>query len=141
MHRLAMGFCLFISAFFAAAQAPKTVDAPCDWVKRTTVDPMTDTKTCTVRSATAGISFYRHGTDRPNVSAASAYREPRIVIRVDDNAAVSMGKNSRDRHKALDTLLPQLESGKRLRTNVEDYPADRDGDAPMCNLSALLESC
>lgn len=113
----------------------------CDWVAERKVDPMTDVATCSVRSPTAKVAFYRRGNNRPNVVAASAYRQYGLTIRIDNNAPIRMGDNSGARQTALDQLLPQLATGQRIRTQYRDYPANQDGDAPICNLPALLESC
>ncbi|VVO41872.1 hypothetical protein PS691_05818 [Pseudomonas fluorescens] len=71
----------------------------------------------------------------------SAYSESWLMIRVDQNKAISMGENAYTRQKALDELLPQLRSGKRIRTSFEDYPEQQSGDAEICNLQQLLDVC
>lgn len=113
----------------------------CDWQVTRTVDSMTDTPTCTVRSDAAKVSFYIRGKDRPNVSVSSPYRATGLTIRIDDNPAVRMGDNAYSRQKALDALLPQLQAGKRIRTSFRDYPNHQEGDAPVCNLPQLLAEC
>ncbi|WP_324747156.1 hypothetical protein [Pseudomonas veronii] len=113
----------------------------CDWTVNKTTDPMTDAVTCWVSSASAKVSFYRHGKDRPNVYNKSAYSESWLMIRVDGNKAISMGENAYTRQKALDELLPQIRTGKRLRTTFNDYPERQDGDAQICNLPKLLDAC
>ena len=113
----------------------------CDWTVTKTVDPMTDKTMCRVSSPTAKVTFYRYGTDRPNVSVASAYKRPGLQIRIDESVAISMGDNAGSRQKALDTLLPQLQGAKRIRTSFRDYPDNQAGDAPVCNLPELLASC
>ena len=120
------------------------VSAPafsCDWKVSKTTDQMTDVVTCAVTSGKAKVSFYRHGTDRPNVYDGSAYSESDLRIRIDDNKMISMGDNAYTRQKALDELLPQLKSGKRIRTSFNDYPEYKEGDAPLCNLQKLLDAC
>jgi hypothetical protein len=102
---------------------------------------MNDVVTCSVSSASAKISFYRRGSDRPNVYNASAYSQSWLMIRVDDNKAISMGENAFTRQKALDELLPQIRAGKRIRTSFEDYPDRQEGDAQLCNLQKLLDAC
>ena len=113
----------------------------CDWQTKVETDPMTDERVCWVSSASAEISFVVRGTDRPNISAGSAYPRPSVTVRVDDNDAVRMGNNGWTRTKALDALLPQIQTGTRIRTVVEDYPTWRNGDAPICNLPELLATC
>lgn len=113
----------------------------CDWEVSKRTDSMTDATICTVSSAQAKIAFYRHGTDRPNVIATSAYPRPYITIRVDDNEAVRMGRDGWARTRALDALLPQLETGQRIRVRVQDYPEWMEGDALICDLPELLSSC
>lgn len=115
--------------------------AACDWEKRVETDPMTDAKLCWIRSESAGIAFVIRGTDRPNVVAASAYPNPSVTIRIDDLPAIRMGTNAWQRDKALTDLLPQIRAGSRIRTLVQDYPAFRNGDAPVCTLPELLSSC
>lgn len=113
----------------------------CDWVVSRKTDPMDDKVTCSVSSASAKVSFYRRGTDRTNVVVASAYREPSLQIRLDDGKAIRMGNNAYDRQKALDLLLPRLNTAKRIRTSFRDYPSSQEGDAPICTLPELLASC
>ena len=113
----------------------------CDWQVTRRSDPMTDTVTCSVSSASAKVSFYRYGKDRPNVVVASPYRDPYLYIRIDDNKAVRMGNNAYDRQKALDELLPQLKIGQRIRTSFRDYPSNQEGDGAVCNLQQLLDAC
>ncbi|MEJ1096033.1 MULTISPECIES: hypothetical protein [unclassified Pseudoxanthomonas] len=115
----------------------------CDWQVSTQVDPMTDKVTCVVSSASAKVSFYRYGSDRPNVRTASAYVRSGdgLEIRIDENQAILMGNNAYQRQKALDELLPQLKSGKRIRTSFRDVPNHQSGDAPICNLQQLLNDC
>jgi hypothetical protein len=113
----------------------------CDWVTSTSIDPMTDAVMCKVTSPSAKVTFYRNGSDRPNVVVASAYSEPGIQIRVDDNEAVWMGSNAYARKRALDQLLPQIESGQRIRVKFSDYPSSQHGDAPICDLPKLLADC
>ena len=113
----------------------------CDWTVTKTVDPMTDKTMCRVTSPTAKVTFYKFGTDRPNVSVASAYKRPGLQIRIDESPAVSMGDNALDRQKALDAVLPQLQGATRIRTSFRDYPDNQAGDAPVCNLPELLASC
>lgn len=120
------------------------VSAPvfsCDWKVSRTTDEMTDVVTCAVTSGNAKISFYRHGTDRPNVYDGSAYSESHLRIRIDDKQMISMGDNAYTRQKALDELLPQLKSGTRIPINFNDYPEYKEGDAPLCNRQQLLEAC
>ena len=113
----------------------------CDWVVTKKIDPMTDKQMCTVISLTGKIAFYRNGSDRPNVAVSSVYREPSLQIRVDENLAIRMGENSYDRQKALDSLLPQLQGGKRLRVSYRNYPDNKFGETEVCNLPALLDAC
>lgn len=113
----------------------------CDWRVEKTTDPMTDAVTCWVSSASAKVSFYRHGKDRPNVYNKSAYSESGLMMRVDDNKAISMGENAYTRQKALDELLPQIRIGKRVRTSFDDYPERQNGDAQICDLPKLLDAC
>jgi hypothetical protein len=114
----------------------------CDWAVTKRVDPMTDMTTCTVMSPSAKVVFYREGDSRPNVIAPSAYYQRNgLRIRIDDNPAISMGSNAWDRQKALDALLPQMKTGARIRTSFLDYPSNQAGDAPLCNLQELLDSC
>jgi hypothetical protein len=110
----------------------------CDWTVRQSVDPMTDARVCWVDSRAAEISFYVRGADRPRVITGSAYSRPAVTVRIDDNPPIRMHS---DVTGALDALLPQLQTGTRIRTLVEDYPVWREGDAAICNLPALLASC
>ncbi len=128
----------FMSLLVASASASASA---CDWKVNKTTDAMTDVVTCWVSSPTAKVSFFRHGKERPNVYNKSAYNESWLMIRVDQNKAISMGENAYTRQKALDELLPQLRSGKRIRTNFEDYPEQQSGDAEICNLQQLLDAC
>lgn len=112
-----------------------------DWVVTKDVDQMTDKVTCSISSDRANVTFYRYGDDRPNVSVASAYRDPYLTIRVDDNAAINMGNNAYDRQAALSELLPQLEVGKRIRVRYRDYPNWHSGDGEIGDLPQLLEQC
>jgi hypothetical protein len=114
----------------------------CDWVVTKTPDPMTDTARCLVSSASGKVSFYRYGTDRPNVMVASAYPNRQgLYVRVDDNKAIQMGDDAYFRSKALDALLPQIKTGKRLRVVFSDYPQNQTGDTQICNLVELLDAC
>lgn len=129
---------------FATACSLLLISTPvfsCDWKVSKTKDQMTDVVTCAVTSKKAKVSFYRHGTDRPNVYDGSAYSESNLRIRIDDNKVISMGDNAYTRQKALDELLPQLKSGKRIRTSFSDYPEYKEGNAPLCNLQKLLDEC
>jgi hypothetical protein len=113
----------------------------CDWTVTTSTDPMTDVVTCKVYSPTAKVQFYRDGKDRPNVAVASAYTRHGLEIRVDDNEAIWMGYDARTRQRALDRLLPQIETGKRIRVSFRDYPKSQVGDAMICDLPKLLAAC
>lgn len=113
----------------------------CDWEVSKQPDPMSDKVTCTVSSEAANIAFYRYGSDRPNVATHSAYSRDGLKIRIDDRPAILMGNNAGSRQKALAALLPQIETGQRIRVSFMDYPTSQSGDAPICNLPALLRSC
>lgn len=113
----------------------------CDWEVSKRTDPMTDVVTCSVMSLSGKIAFYRHGTDRANVVVDSAYSDSGLMLRVDDNEPVRMGRNAYDRGRALDTILPQLQTGQRLRVRFRDYPHWQEGEVEICNLPELLESC
>ena len=113
----------------------------CDWTVTKTVDPMPDKTMCRVTSPTAKVTFYKYADERPNVVVVSAYKNFGLQIRIDDNEAVWMGENFPSRMRAMDTLLPQLQGAKRIRTSFRDYPDNQAGDAPVCNLPELLASC
>lgn len=115
--------------------------AACDWKVYKTKNLMTDAVTCWVKSPSAKVSFFRRGSVRPNVMNVSAYSDSGLMLRVDDNKDIVMGENAYTRQKALDELLPQIKSGKRLRTTFDDYPHRQDGDAQLCNLAQLLDAC
>ena len=127
-----------LSVLLLCASAPAMA---CDWQVSKTTDPMDDAVTCSVTSASAKVSFYRRGSDRPNVYNDSAYSQSWLMVRVDDNKAISMGENAYTRQKALDELLPQIRTGKRIRTTFDDYPDSQTGDAQLCNLQKLLDAC
>lgn len=127
-----------ISLLFAALSANA---GACDWTVTKKVDPMTDKVICRVSSPSAKISFYRYGTDKPKVVFASAYRDPWLDIRLDDNPAISISPKSPERQRSLELVLAQLQTAKRIRTSFQDYPNNQEGDAPVCNLPQLIEDC
>lgn len=134
MHgRQAMCYIAPVKVLFLLASA-----LTCDWQAGVETDPMTDTRICWVRSDAASVAFYVRGDDRPRVVAGSAYSRPAVTIRIDDNPPIRMG---RDVTRSLDALLPQIQTGTRIRTLVEDYPVWREGDAAICNLPELLAAC
>ena len=129
------------NAAMKAALALLLIASPaiaCDWKLERKTDPMTDVVTCWVYSPSAKVSFYKHGSDPPNVATSSAYRRDGLTIRIDDNPAIRMGEDGYSRPRALAELLPQLQTGKRIRTQFLDYPASQNGDAAVCNIVELL---
>lgn len=113
----------------------------CDWKVSKATDSMTDKTVCTVSSEAANLSFVVRGNDRPNIVVDSPFRAPWVYVRVDDAPAASMGTNAYSRDKALTALLPQLETGQRIRVRYQNHPSNTEGDAPICDLPRLLREC
>jgi hypothetical protein len=115
----------------------------CDWkVASDEVDPMTDERTCIIRSDSAKIAIGVRGESLTFLTG-SAYTEDGLEIRVDDNKAIYIGEErstSRFRDNAR-RAFSEIRQGDRLRTTYLDYPEHQRGDAPICNLPQLIESC
>lgn len=107
----------------------------CDWrITSDRIDPMTDKRECIITSPSAAISL---GVlpDRVFFLSRSAYSHlDRLKVRIDDMPALLARDNSRE-------LISQIETGQRIRTHFLDYPYSHSGDAPICELPALIRSC
>ena len=117
----------------------------CDWhISTDRIDPMTDARMCIVRSDSAklGIAVY---PDHVTFLSGSAYRyHDGLSIRVDDAEPVSLPDDGRSTNAFVDdarTAYGQILAGKRIRTRFRDYPNFQEGDAPICDLPALIRSC
>ena len=120
----------------------------CDWTVTKEVDQMTDAQTCQIHSPSARISLFVRG-DNITFGTGSAYRRGRdaLSVRVDDNKAITFGRSySTKSYFAPDSeparqAISEIRSGSRLRTRFSDYPDNQEGDAAICNLPELIDSC
>lgn len=119
----------------------------CDWTSIESVDPMTDVKSCHIRSPSAQLSVFVYpahivfGTN-------SVYREGRdaLRVRIDENEALSLGRGSTYSYFPPDsegarTALEQIQTGERIRVSFLDYPRSQNGEAAICNLAELIRAC
>jgi len=115
----------------------------CDWRVTESVDPMTDSKKCLIYSPTAKLGI---GVANGSVTfaAPSAYHHDGLEVRVDDLPSILLDRDERTTaaygSDARD-LLALILTGQRIRTQYLSYPASVSGDAPICTLPALIESC
>lgn len=117
----------------------------CDWkVISDRIDPMSDQRTCIIRSESARIAIAVRGSNITFLTS-SAYRHGNdgLMVRIDENPAIFIGENRstagfEDRaRRALDEIMV----GSRIRTSFRDYPASQEGSAPICTLPSLIEAC
>lgn len=137
MDRKLGGLALLL--FSAAAPAQE-----CDWKVSEKIDPMTDKKTCIIASMSAKIGVSVRGEQVIFVTP-SAYKGGRdgLELRIDDNQAIWIGEHSttdgfRDNARR---ALAEIRAGKRLRTSFRDYPRSQEGDAAICTLPQMIDSC
>lgn len=120
----------------------------CDWTVTKEVDQMTDAQTCQIHSPSARISLFVRG-DNITFGTGSAYRNGRdaLSLRIDDNKAIILGRSrSTWSHFPPDSeparqAISEIRAGSRLRTSYLDYPESKEGDAAICNLPELIDSC
>lgn len=131
---------------FAALIALTALPASaCDWqIISDKIDPMTDDRVCIIMSGTAKIGVAVRGEDVTFLTG-SAYKSGRdgLTVRIDDNEAIRLGEYRsttafRDNARL---ALQAIRSGTRLRTQYLDYPSSKNGDAPICTLPTLIDSC
>ena len=119
--------------------------ATCDWrISSDRTDPMTDQRVCIISSSAAKIGFGVY-PDRVMFLTRSAYAyRDGLQVRIDDAPAIYLTDKARStdafEHGARDAYA-QILTGKRLRTSYRDYPQAQEGDAEICNLPALIQSC
>lgn len=117
----------------------------CDWrISTDRIDPMTDARTCIVRSEAAKIALAVY-PDHVTFLSGSAYRyRDGLSIRVDDGAPISLPDDGRSTNAFVSdarSAYQQILSGSRIRTRYRDYPNYQEGDAEICTLPALIQSC
>lgn len=120
--------------------------AVCDWhILSDRKDPMTDQRICLIDSPSAKLGFGVY-PDRVVFLTHSAYRyRDGLTVRVDDAHAVYMPDDQRATNPAprnvANTIYPQILAGQRIRVSYRNYPYPAEGDAEICNLPALIQSC
>lgn len=119
----------------------------CDWVSAESVDPMTDVKSCHIRSASAQLSVFVY-PGHIVFGTSSAYRNGRdaLRVRIDDNEPLSLGRGSTYSFFPPDSegarsALDQIQTGQRIRVSFLDYPRSQNGEAAICNLAELIRAC
>lgn len=115
----------------------------CDWTLTDRVDPMTDERVCIIRSEAAKLSLAVRG-DVVTFLPLSAFSDAQLMVRVDDREAILISERSMSTNTYADDArraLAEIQSGQRLRVSFRDYPNDQAGDAPICTLPSLIESC
>lgn len=133
-----------LSAFAAVALAAGMAGAAeCDWkVVSDTVDPINDQRVCIIRSDAAGIALAARD-DGITFLTGSAYSRDYLELRVDENPSIRLGdsRSTKSYGDHARRAVTEIRKGQRLRTSYRDYPSDKAGDAPICNLPALLDAC
>jgi|GEM_PF-3686954 len=130
--------------FLTAALASAGANA-CDWkIVSDKVDGMTDERRCIISSEAAKIGLVVQGK-RVLFITTSAYKAGRdhLTLRVDEQPAILLDPQ-RDISYATsptNTVLTQIRAGSRLRTSYSDYPSNKEGDAAICDLPRLIDSC
>jgi hypothetical protein len=118
----------------------------CDWqVISDRKDQMTDARVCIIESKSAHLAIGVRGKT-VSFTTGSAYRSrDGLQVRIDENPAILIGERARfsDSYESgARDALAQIRSGQRLRVKYLDYPEGAvEGDAPICNLPALIDSC
>lgn len=118
----------------------------CDWkIASDEISPMDDARTCIITSRAANLAFAVRGTNVTFLTG-SAYRDGRdaLQVRIDDNEAVVFtrrGYSTGNYDDAARQALAQIRTGTRLRVSYLDYPSSQQGDAPICTLPQLIDSC
>src|ERR1044072_661851 len=131
---------LLLAAIIAPAGA-----MACDWkIVSDKVDSMTDERRCIISSEAAKIAVVAQGK-RVFFITTSAYKNgrDRLAIRVDDQPAILLDPQ-RDISSAgspTNRAIDQIRAGSRIRTSYSDYPSNKEGDAAICDLPRLMDSC
>ena len=118
----------------------------CDWkIARDEISPMDDARTCMIYSEAANLGVSVRGQSVTFLTG-SAYRDGRdaLQVRIDDNEAIRLGRRARstsDYDDGARRALSEIRGGQRLRVAYLDYPSPQQGDAPICTLPQLIDSC
>ena len=134
---------LVLAAGLALATSPAMA---CDWqIARDEISPMDDARTCMIYSEAANLGVSVRGQNVTFLTG-SAYRDGRdaLQVRIDENEAIGLGRRDRSTGSYEDgarRALAEIRSGQRLRVSYLDYPSARQGDAPICTLPQLIDSC
>jgi hypothetical protein len=118
----------------------------CDWqVISDRKDSMTDQRVCVIQSKSAHLAIGVRGQTVSFVTGSAYRSRDGLQVRIDENAPILIGERARFTDSfesdARDALA-QIRAGQRLRVKYLDYPAGAvEGDAPICNLPALIDSC
>lgn len=129
--------------FFAAAALLCGQALACDWkVISDEVDPMNDERVCIISSQQAQIALAVRGREVTFLTR-SAYTRDSLQVRIDENEAIWLGETKRttEHRDNARRALAEIRAGSRIRTSYRDYPESRSGDAPICTLPALIDSC
>lgn len=121
------------------------VASACDWkIASDTVDPMSDERRCLISSTSAKIGIVVAGK-RVLFVTTSAYKGGRdhLTLRVDEQPAIILDpqRDISTPTSPTNTALAQIRAGARLRTAYSDYPTNQQGEAAICNLPQLIDSC
>lgn len=133
------------TALFLAAALATSVTYACDWkIVSDKVDGMTDERRCLISSDSAKIGLVVQG-HRVLFVTTSAYKagRDRLALRIDEQPAILLDpqRDISNQTSPTNTALAQIRAGSRLRTSFADYPENKEGDAPICELPRLIDSC
>jgi hypothetical protein len=115
----------------------------CDWTSSDRIDPMTDTKVCTITSPSVKLGLQVRG-GAVSFASPSKYRFDYLTVRVDDNPAILLSERGRSTEAFEDdarNLLGQIRSGQRIRVQYRDIDGTVNGDGEVCALPALIDAC
>lgn len=117
----------------------------CDWtIISDRTDPMTDQRVCLIQSPSAKIAIGVRGQEITLVTTSAYSARDGLQIRVDDGPPILITRKGRSTQAFVpDTrnAIAAIKAGSRIRTSYRDYPHNKEGDAPICSLPSLIQSC
>lgn len=135
-------FSQVVAGILLVAAAPAS---SCDWeIASDKVDPMTDERVCIISSESAKIALAVKGDVVMFLTTSAYSSRDGLQVRVDENKAIYLGEKDRTTSAYNDNArraLAEIRAGERLRTSFRDYPSSQEGDAPICTLPELIDSC